>query len=80
MEKLQNIQTENFELKKKLVNEKNKNREKIDYINELKSDLEIINAEQNQTQFDHLKFEHEKLLETAHSISEEVKFLLMLVR
>lgn len=40
---------------------------------ELKSDMKIINLEQDYTQLDNLKFEHAKLLETAHSISEEVK-------
>jgi hypothetical protein len=49
-------------------------------VTELKSDLKIINSEQDSKQLENLKFEHAKLLETAHSISEEVKFLKILVR
>jgi hypothetical protein len=80
LEKLQSIQNENFELQKKLIREIKKNKEKSDYIKELKSDLKIINSEQDYSQLGNVKFEHSKLLETAHSISEEVKFKIILVR
>ncbi len=76
MEKLQNVECENFELKKKLILEIKKNQEKAEYVNELKSELKNMNSDQDHTDLEVLKFEHEKLLETAHSISEEVKFFI----
>lgn len=73
---MQNFEFENFEFKKKLILEIKKNQEKEDCVNKLKYELKNINSDQDHTSSEMLKFEHEKLLETAHSISEEVIFFI----
>jgi hypothetical protein len=72
LEKIQHLESDNFELKKKLIREIKKNKEKISFHEDLKSEYEMIESESNENDKEKLKREHERLLETVHSITEEV--------
>ena len=79
LEKIENLESENFEFMKKYIRETKKNKEKLNLINDLKSQLVVVNSEEE----DREKIIKEKLqlLESINCISEEVyKIILILVR
>lgn len=66
------MESENLELKKKLLKEVNKNKEKEALLMELKSELEVYTSDFEDSNKERLINEKKQLMESIHSISDEL--------
>ncbi len=72
MDKLYNLEKEIIELKLKSYNEKNKHKEKALTVNELNTHIDQIKNDINDSNKERLSDEIEQLMQTIHSMTDEV--------
>jgi hypothetical protein len=76
LEKIENLENENFELKKKHLREINKNKEKFTTLEELQCQIDIISSDFKHGNGPKLLDEKNHLLESINTITEEVFYYL----
>ncbi len=72
LEKIEHLENENFELKRKYLREVNKNRDKQNIIKDIQSQMDLINQDFKEGNKDELLKEKNQLLESINTITEEV--------
>jgi hypothetical protein len=76
LEKIENLENENFELKKKYLREVFKNKERLTTLDDLHSQINIITSDFKEGNNQKLLNEKNHLLESINTITEEVFYYL----